>query len=104
MVKVEDLVQHWKTTFTFKSPPPPTCPQTTVLMEPYPRWHATLYNKLFLALGWHGPNDKSFKVTVKLRIFADLDFDLDPNWGITPKIETLYNLSRLPDTKNPKNI
>ena len=31
-----------------------------------------------------------FKVRVKLRNFADLDFDLDPNWGITPKIETLY--------------
>ncbi len=25
---------------------------------------------------------------VKLKNFADLDFDLDPNWGITPKIET----------------
>ncbi len=45
-----------------------------------------------------------FKVTVKLINFTDLDFDLDPNWGITPKIETLYNLSCLPDTKNPKNI
>ena len=30
------------------------------------------------------------KVRVKLRNFADPDFDLDPNWGITPKIETLY--------------
>ena len=27
------------------------------------------------------------KVRVKLKNFADLDFDLDPNWGITPKIE-----------------
>ena len=27
------------------------------------------------------------KVRVKLKKFADLDFDLDPNWGITPKIE-----------------
>ncbi len=44
------------------------------------------------------------KVRVKLRNFADLDFDLDPNWGIKPKIETLYNLSCLPDIKNPKNI
>ncbi len=34
-----------------------------------------------------------FKVRVKLRNFAGLDFDLDPNWAITPKIETLYNLS-----------
>ncbi len=30
------------------------------------------------------------KVRVKLRNLADLDFDLDPNWGITPNIETLY--------------
>ena len=29
------------------------------------------------------------KVRVKLKKFADLDFDLDPNWGIAPKIETL---------------
>ena len=27
------------------------------------------------------------KVRVKLRNLADLDFDLDPNWGITPNIE-----------------
>ena len=39
------------------------------------------------------------KVRVKLRNLADLDFDLDPNWGITPNIETLYKLSCLPDTK-----
>ena len=44
------------------------------------------------------------KVRVKLRNFAHLDFDLDPKWGITPKIETLYNLSCLPDAKKPKNI
>ena len=44
------------------------------------------------------------KVRVKLKKIADLDFDLDPNWGITPKIETLYNRSCLPDTKKPKNI
>ncbi len=43
-------------------------------------------------------NGAVFKVRVNLKIFADLDFDLDPNWGITPKIETLYNLSCLPDT------
>ena len=30
------------------------------------------------------------KVRVKLKNLADLDFDLDPNWGITPNIETLY--------------
>ncbi len=30
----------------------------------------------------------SVKVRVKLRNLADLDFDLDPNWGITPNIET----------------
>ena len=33
------------------------------------------------------------KVRVKLKNFADLDFDVDPNWGITPRIENLYNLS-----------
>ena len=44
------------------------------------------------------------KVRVKLRNFADLDFDLDPTWGITPKIETLHYLLCLSDTKNPKNI
>ena len=33
----------------------------------------------------------NLKVRVKLRNFADLVFDLDPNWGITPKIETLQH-------------
>ncbi len=47
---------------------------------------------------------KYLKVRVKLRNLADLDFDLDPNWGITPNIETLYKLPCLPDTKKPKNI
>ncbi len=44
----------------------------------------------------------TIKVRVKLRNLADLDFDPDPKWGITPKIETLYNLSCLLDTKKPK--
>ncbi len=38
-------------------------------------------------------NESLIKVRVKLKNFADLDFDLDPNWGITPKIETLRNES-----------
>ena len=45
-----------------------------------------------------------FKVRVKLRNLADLDFDLDPNWGITPNIETLYKLPCLPDTKKKQKI
>ena len=46
----------------------------------------------------------TLKVRVKLRNFADLDFDLDPTWGITPKIETLYYLPCLPDTKNQERV
>ncbi len=34
---------------------------------------------------------KAIKVRVKLRNFADLDFDLDPKWGITPIIKILRN-------------
>ena len=60
----------------------------------------------FLKVEWHcmafsicySYATRFLKVRVKLKNFADLDFDLDPNWGITPKIETLYNLSCLPET------
>ncbi len=44
----------------------------------------------------------TIKVRVKLRNLADMDFDLDPNWGIKPNIETLYKLPCLPDTLKPK--
>ena len=37
----------------------------------------------------------SVKVRVKLRNLADLDFDLDPNWGVTPKIETHRNVAHI---------
>ncbi len=59
--------------------------------------HADFCTRVILLYGQKGdiglpPVSPSvrLKVRVKLRDFADLDFDLDPNWGITPKIETLY--------------
>ena len=36
-----------------------------------------------------GRKNHNLKVIVKLRNLADLDFDLDLNWGITPNIVTL---------------
>ncbi len=39
---------------------------------------------LYLVLSSH-----TIKVRVKLRNSADLDFDLDPNWGITPNMGTM---------------
>ena len=44
------------------------------------------------------------KVRVKLWNLTDLVFDLDPNWGSTPNVETLYIVSCLPDTKKKQKI
>ncbi len=48
--------------------------------------------------------DTNLKVRAKLWNLTDLDFDLDPNLESTPNVETLYNLSCLPDTKKKNNL